>query len=214
MPRPVVVSLCDITGVMVEPWTRNGYEAVLVDPQHGDTRWDGRVMKAALTVEESLPFLAEILRTREVAAVFGFPPCKDLAVSGARWFSAKREYDPMFQAKAVAVAEQCRTFGAVSGAPYFVENPMSVLTSVWGEPDHTFNPYDYTLIAPEDNYPKLTCLWTGNDFRMPKPQRNTSLGKPDDRIHLARNDKDRANTRSITPRGFAEAVYAANRKGD
>ena len=44
----------------------------------------------------------------------------------------------------VAVAEQCRTFGRASGAPWFVENPVSILAGVFGPPTHTFNPCDYT----------------------------------------------------------------------
>ena len=32
---PTVVSLCDLTGHMVQPWVDAGYHAVLIDPQHG-----------------------------------------------------------------------------------------------------------------------------------------------------------------------------------
>lgn len=95
----------------------------------------------------------------------GFPPCTDMAVSGAQWFARKYEADHLFQAKAVSVAEQCRVIGEMSGVPYMVENPVSVLSNVFGKPSHTFNPCDYTRYAPEDNYTKKTCLWTGGDSR-------------------------------------------------
>jgi hypothetical protein len=29
-----VISLCDLTGNMTQPWVESGYNAVLVDPQH------------------------------------------------------------------------------------------------------------------------------------------------------------------------------------
>ena len=30
-----ILSLCDLTGNFVRPWVEAGYDAVLVDPQHG-----------------------------------------------------------------------------------------------------------------------------------------------------------------------------------
>lgn len=205
-----VISLCDITGHMAQPWVEAGYHAVLVDPQHVISREDGRIERIAETVEGAMPRLAQILQRQHVAAVFAFPPCTDMAVSGARWFASKREADPMFQAKAVAVAEQCRTIGRLSGAPWFVENPVSVLSRVFGKPDHWFHPADFTAFEPGDNYTKRTNLWTGGGFIMPAPARDASLGAPDDRIHKAPPGPDRENFRSATPLGFARAVFAAN----
>ena len=205
-----VVSLCDLTGHMVQPWVDAGYHAVLIDPQHGTSSIEGRVTRLALTVDGAMPFLSDLFRDFGIAAVFAFPPCTDMAVSGARWFASKREADPMFQAKAVAVAEQCRTIGRLSGAPWFVENPVSVLSRVFGKPDHWFHPADFTAFEPGDNYVKRTNLWTGGGFVMPAPARDASLGAPDDRIHKAPPGPDRENFRSATPLGFARAVFAAN----
>lgn len=205
-----VISLCDLTGNMVQPWLEAGYSAFLVDPQHGTTRIEGKVTKFAGTIEDAMTELGELLRSGDVAMVFGFPPCTDMAVSGARWFESKRAKDAMFQAKAVMVAEQCRTIGRLSGAPYMVENPVSVLASAFGKPQHTFHPADYTAYEPGDNYTKKTCLWTGGGFIMPAPAKDASLGAPDNRIHFASPGPERANFRSATPMGFARAVFAAN----
>jgi hypothetical protein len=209
-----VVSLCDLTGNMTAPWVAAGYRAVLVDPQHGTTRQEGPVLKLAGTVEDAMPYLGELIRDGAVAMVFGFPPCTDMAVSGARWFAAKRERDPMFQAKAVMVAEQCRTLGRLSGAPWMVENPVSVLASAFGKPQHTFHPADFTAWEPADNYTKKTCLWVGGGFTMPQPARDATLGKPDNRIHFASPGPERANFRSATPMGFARAVFDANARAE
>lgn len=211
MSRPTIVSLCDLTGNFVQPWVDAGYDAILVDPQHGESTSDGRVTRLAMTVDEALPHLGNVIRHNRIAFVAGWPPCTDMAVSGARWFEAKRKADPMFQAKAVAVAEQCRTFGQLSGAPWLVENPVSVLRRVFGRPSHTFNPADYTAFEPADNYSKRTCLWTGGGFVMPPVARDESLGEPDNRIHFASPGPERANFRSATPMGFARAVFEANR---
>jgi len=210
-----VISLCDLTGNMVTPWVEAGYNVVLVDPQHGTTRTQtmpngATITRFAGTVEDAMPLIAALITAGVVAAVFGFPPCTDMAVSGARWFEAKRAADRMFQAKAVMVAEQCRTIGRLSGAPYMVEKPVSVLASAFGKPQHTFHPADFTAYEPGDNYTKKTCLWTGGGFVMPTPAKDSLLGAPDNRIHFASPGPERANFRSATPMGFARAVFDAN----
>lgn len=207
-----VISLCDLTGNMTTPWVEAGYRAILVDPQHGVTTMDDKVTRFAGTIEDAADYLGHVIRTHDIAMVFGWPPCTDMAVSGARWFETKRAADRMFQAKAVMVAEQCRTIGRLSGAPWFVENPVSVLASAFGKPQHTFHPADFTALEPGDNYTKKTCLWTGGGFIMPAPEKDPSLGAPDNRIHFASPGPERANFRSATPMGFARAVFAANHR--
>jgi hypothetical protein len=204
-----VISLCDLTGNMVQPWVDAGYRAILVDPQHGHTHSDGPIVRFAGTVEDWLtsPFASGYRRPE---AVFAFPPCTQLAGSGARWWAAKRAEDFMFQAKAVAVAEQCRTIGRLSGAPWMVENPVGALSRVFGKPSHAFDPCDYTAFEPADNYTKKTCLWTGGGFVMPQPARDLALGAPDDRIHRASPGPERENFRSATPLGFSRAVFDAH----
>lgn len=213
--RNIVISLCDLTGALVKPWTDAGYDAILVDPQHGETSTEvlpngATVTRLANTIDEAFTELGEVIRSGNVAFVAGFPPCTDMAVSGSRWFASKRAADAQFQSKAAIVAEQCRTLGELSGAPYFVENPVSVLSSIFGKPQHTFHPHDFTAFEPADNYTKKTCLWTGGGFRMPEPQRDITLGAPDDRIHKAPPGPERMNFRSATPMGFARAVFEAN----
>lgn len=208
--RNVYVSLCDITLNGCLPWIEAGYEVVAVDPQHGTTSTVDGVTRFAGTIEDAMPLIGSLLAEGRIAFVAGYPPCTDLAVSGARWFETKRAADKMFQAKAVMVAEQCRTIGRLSGAPWFVENPVSVLSSAFGKPQHTFHPADYTAYEPGDNYTKKTCLWTGGGFIMPAPEKDPTLGDPDNRIHMAPPGPERANFRSATPMGFARAVFAAN----
>lgn len=161
MTRGTIISLCDLTGAMVAPWVEAGHRAVLVDPQHGTSRDDGKIERIAGTVLDAMPRLGEIIRTERVVLVAGFPPCTDVAVSGSRWFADKAAKDQHFQAKAALVAEQCRTLGMASGAPWFFENPASVFSSIFGKPCQTFHPWHFSQLEPADIYTKLTCLWTG-----------------------------------------------------
>lgn len=50
--RATILCLCDLTGVMARPWVEHGYQAVLVDPQHGCDHEDGAYLKLACTIEE------------------------------------------------------------------------------------------------------------------------------------------------------------------
>lgn len=200
MTKDAIISLCDYTGIFTQPWRDAGYKAIHIDPQRDDNG----------TILEMIPVIREAVLSGRVAFVAGFPPCTDVAVSGSRHFAAKRDKDIHFQAKAALVAEQCRMIGEISGAPWFFENPVSVFSSIFGKPNYTFNPHDYTGYCDNDNYTKKTCLWTGGGFVMPKPLRDLSLGLPDDRIHKAPPGPNRANFRSATPVGFARAVFESN----
>lgn len=223
----IAIFLCDITGKMGEPWAAAGYDLILVDPQHPagvhstfarpfeggiSTVRNPIITKVGHIIDapETWEVLREAIHTGNVAFVAGFPPCTDLAVSGARWFESKRQADPAVQFKAMHVVWQCQIIGELSGAPWFAENPVSQISSLWRKPDHSFNPSDFTGHCANDNYTKKTCLWTGGGFVMPSPFRDLTLGAPDDRIHKAPPGPERANFRSATPMGFAQAVFLAN----
>ena len=45
---------------------------------------------------------------------------------------------------------------------------------------------------------------------MPPPERDYTLGPPDDRIHKAQPGPERANIRSASPMGFCRAVFKSN----
>lgn len=91
-----------------------------------------------------------------------------------------------------------------------IENPVSAVSTYWRKPDYTFNPCDYGgyLTPPDDAYTKRTCLWTGNGFAMPKPKPVKPV--EGSRMHSLGPSTDRAALRSITPQGFARAVFEAN----
>ncbi len=213
--KGTIISLCDLTGNIVEPWVHAGYNALLIDPQHEKSRTEqvngyGKITKIANVIDSKESWEA-IRKVENPVFLAAFPPCTDVAVSGARWFKDKREKDPAFQIKAALVAGQCKNIGNMLNVPWFFENPVSVFSNIFGKPNYTFHPHDFTGYCHDDNYTKKTCLWTGNGFLMPAPYRNSLLGEPDDRIHKASPGLGRANFRSATPRGFSTAVYLANK---
>jgi hypothetical protein len=202
MRRSIVISLFDRTMNMVAPWALAGFLCYCVDfaHPHGEKR-EGNIVRVGADVRKWLPPFAP------VKIVFAFPPCTDVAVSGARWFHDKGIGSligalQLFEA-AIRIAEWPR-------APYMIENPVSTISTYWRKPDSMFDPCDYGgyLDPPGDAYTKRTCLWTGNGFVMPKPKRVPPV--EGSRMHRLAPSPDRAAKRSVTPKGFAQAVFEAN----
>lgn len=198
--KPIVLSLCDRTGVMVAPWLEAGYECWIVDLQHpkGETR-DGRLVRVgADLVRGWLP------PRREVVAAFAFPACTNLSASGARWFQSKGLRGLI---DGLELVERCREILEWTDAPWMLENPVGTLSTYWRKPDYTFQPWQYG-----DLYTKKTCLWTGNGFVMPAAIHGVEPEGVKPLIHHMPPSADRGDKRSITPAGFAQAVFNANHK--
>ena len=237
--KGVIISLCDLTGVMVAPWVDGGYDAVLVDPQHPtgvsvEPSCSGAlIVRVGAVVDSSVTWggVRALIHGGAVVFISGFPVCTQLAVSGTARWADKRVADPHFQAKAMALVHECRVIGELSGAPYFFENPVSAISSIYRKPDHAFHPNEYGGYLPEDDchplypdyfpprdaYGKKTCLWAGGGFVMPERRsvpfaEGQTDGQGQSKAHNklgGKSDKTK-NIRSATPRGFAMAVYLAN----
>ncbi|WP_444886722.1 hypothetical protein [Microbulbifer sp. JMSA008] len=211
MKKDIAVFLFDLTGKMAEPWLNAGYECWIVDIQHPESYENqgitdcGNLKKVHANLLR--PWLPPFERER-IAFVAAFPPCDHLAVSGARWFKGK---GLRLLSDSISMFATAAEFCEWSGAPYLIENPVSNIASHWRKSDYRFQPYQFTSFCLEDNYNKLTCLWVGGGFIMPEPSRAQGLDEPDNRIHTCAPGPDRANLRSETPRGFAQAVFEANR---
>lgn len=204
------IFLFDLSGVMAQPWLEAGYDCWTVDTQHppayatAGVTTEGRLHKVHHDLTR--PWLCPIPRER-IAFACAFPPCDHLAVSGARWFRGK---GLRLLARSIELFATAAEFCEWAGAPYFIENPVSNIASHWRKADHTFSPHHFTAWHPEDNYTKKTCLWTGHGFVMPDGLMAEGLSLPDDRIHKCPPGPDRHNIRSLTPMGFARAVFDAN----
>lgn len=197
-----VLSLCDHSGNAVRPWAEAGYNCICVDLKHEGISQEGNITFICADVRKwKLP-------QKDYAFVFAFPPCTDLAVSGARWMQAK---GLKALANAIEIVAACADICEASGAPYVLENPISTLATYWRKPDYIFDPCEFAgyLENPElEAYTKKTCLWVGNGFRMPDPRPVFPvLGS---KMHRLPPGPGRAELRAITPQGFSLAVYLAN----
>ena len=201
--KPIILSLFDLTGNMVRPWVDSGnYEGICVDLEPAPNEPGITHLQA-----DMLEWVPDREIIDRVAFVASFPPCTDIAVSGAKHFKNKGLGR---LSKAIELFSKAVFWGEWFGKPYFVENPVSTISSYYRKPDFLFHPWEYSGYCMDDCYTKKTCLWTGNGFVMPEPNHPHGI-EPDDRIHKAPPGPNRANFRSATPMGFARAVYEANK---
>ena len=207
-----MISCFDLTGTFVEPWADAGYECHIVDIQHPKKRaTEGNVTRWGMDVREwEKTFFSEHAnKVERVVFCSFFPPCTDLAVSGARWFQQKELDNPGTRRRAMGLIYWSERMGKKFDCPYFIENPVSVISSEWRKPDFWFHPYEFGAYSggSDDGYTKKTCLWTGGGFELPEKKAILLDKKTADRIWKMPPSAERQNLRSKTPQGFARAVF-------
>lgn len=211
MTTSVVLSLFDRTGNMVKPWAQDGYECWCVDTQHtpGVTKLGNIIQLGADILSWEPPNVSYITGDAvQFVAVFGFPPCTHLAASGAWCWKGK---GLKALAEAIGLVARCADICNAYDAPWMIENPVGALSSHWRKPDFYFDPCDYAGYLDNcdvDAFTKRTCLWTGNNFIM--PEKKPVQPQPGNRTLSFSPSAQRQNLRSVTPEGFAKAVFLAN----
>lgn len=127
--------------------------------------------------------------------IIAFPPCTDLAVSGARWFAEKRANGQ--QAASIAF------FMAIANAPckrIAIENPIGIMSRLWRKPDQIIQPWQFG-----HGETKATCLWLKN-LPLLKPT-NIVEGR-EQKVWKMPPSPERAKLRSKTYEGIAAAMAA------
>lgn len=206
--RGLVLSLCDRTGVMVQPWLDAGYECWIVDVKHeqGFNSVPTRGSLYTLGDDVRSLHLGWIRRLgRYPLIVFAFPPCTDLANSGNR-YKRDKGLEALHDALGLVIA--CKRICEASGAPWMIENPIGSLSTYWRKPDATFQPWEYT--TPKEK--KRTCLWAGNNFVIPAREVFDEPADVCESVWRMPPSADRGDKRSVTPAGFARAVFEANHR--
>ena len=138
--------------------------------------------------------------------IIAFPPCTDLASSGAAWFEQKRK-----DGRQKTSIDFFMLFTQLNCEKVVIENPVGIMSTVYRKPDQIVQPYQYG-----DPYEKRTCLWLKNVPQL-KP---TNLVKPPQRsVYVSgktmptwyanansKTNAERSKIRSKTFIGMAKAM--------
>lgn len=84
--------------------------------------------------------------------IIAHPPCTDLAVSGARWFSEKRKNGQ--QQRSINFFMR---FTDLKCPKVVIENPICIMSTLYRKPDQIIQPWQFG-----HPYTKSTCLWLKN----------------------------------------------------
>lgn len=143
--------------------------------------------------------------------IIAFPPCTDLAASGARHFARKRADGTQERSKQFFLRftnAKCKRIA--------IENPVGIMSTCYRKPDQIIQPWQFG-----ENYQKTTCLWFVGDLSKLIP---TVTKKPNFQYHTwidkngkqkrqtqwyydtRRQGKRRGKVASKTPQGLANAM--------
>ena len=179
-----ILVACEESQVVTKEFRRLGHEAYScdIDPcSGGHPEWHLK--------QNVLPLLKE---DWDMAILF--PPCTDLASSGARWFKEKQKDGR--QQKSI---DFFMLFTKLDHIPkVIIENPIGIMSTHYRKPDQIIQPWQYG-----HGETKATCLWLKGVEKL-KPT-NIVEGR-EQRIWNMAPGPDRAKERSKTYYGVAEAM--------
>ena len=146
------------------------------------------------------------LLDQEWDMVIAFPPCTHLAVSGAKWFEAKRADGRQQQG-----IDFFMLFANCQVPKVAIENPVGIMSTEWRKPDQAIQPYQFG-----EPFSKKTCLWLkGLPLLVPTKLVDRgefvtySSGKSMPKWYAdayGLKPKERAKMRSRTFQGIADAI--------
>ena len=125
--------------------------------------------------------------------IIAFPPCTDLAVSGARYFKQKQADGR--QQKSI---EFFMKFVNAECERIAIENPIGIMSTHYRKPDQIVHPWMFG-----HGETKATCLWLKN---LPKLKPTNIVDGREQRIWKMPPSPDRAKKRSKTFLGIAKAM--------
>ena len=179
-----VLVACEESQAVTKAFRKLGIEAFSCDIQDqsgGHPEW--HIKEDVLTV----------IQNQRWDAIIAFPPCTDLAVSGARWFKEKQ-----------ADGRQQRSIGffmaiASADCPLIaIENPIGIMSSHYRKPDQIIQPWMFG-----HGETKATCLWLKG---LPRLVPTDIVEGREQRIWKIPPSADRGKLRSKTYQGIADAM--------
>lgn len=176
-----VLVACEFSGVVRDAFMKRGHEALscdLLPTERPGPHYQG-------DVRDLLHYPWDLL--------IAHPPCTDLAVSGARHFQEKR-----LDGRQQAATSFFMMLATVSIPRIAVENPVSVMSTLYRKPDQIIQPWQFG-----HGETKATCLWLRGLLPL-QPTRIVEGREP--KTWRMPPGPDRGRERSRTYQGIADAM--------
>ena len=178
-----VLVACEESQTVCKAFRARGHEAYSCDIQEcsgGHPEWH---LKQDVT-----PLLKE-----SWDMIIAFPPCTDLAVSGARWFAEKRK-----DGRQQSSIDFFMQFVNADCEQIAIENPIGIMSRLYRKPDQIIQPWQFG-----HGETKATCLWLKG---LPPLKPTNIVDGREQRIWRMPPGPERAKERSKTFQGIAEAM--------
>lgn len=178
-----ILVACEESQEVTKKFREKGHEAYscdILDCSGGHPEWHIK--------GDVLPYL-----NQKWDMLIAFPPCTDLAVSGAKWFEEKRK-----DGRQQRSINFFMKFANADCDKIVIENPIGIMSTLWRKPDQIIQPWQFG-----HGETKATCLWLKGLDKL-KPT-NIVEGR-EQRIWKMPPSKDRAKLRSKTFPGIAQAM--------
>lgn len=178
-----ILIACEFSGVVREAFRKRGHDASSCDLLPADDyqlkHWQCDVL--------------DLLDVEKFNMMIAFPPCTDLASSGARWFKEKqadgRQHDSIDFFMSLANADIPKIA---------IENPIGIMSTYYRKPDQIIQPWQFG-----HGETKATCLWLKG---LPKLKPTNIVDGREQRIWKMAPSPHRAKERSRTFQGIANAM--------
>ena len=183
MKQMRILVACEESQAVTKELRRLGHEAYSCDIQEcsgGHPEWHLRV--------DAL----ELLKMKW-DMILAFPPCTNLAVSGARYFAEK-----IADGRQQASIDFFMAFANARCERIAIENPIGIMSSKWRKPDQIIQPWQFG-----HGETKATCLWLRG---LPPLQPTDIVEGREQRVWKMPPSADRAKLRSKTFPGIARAM--------
>lgn len=178
-----ILVACEESQAVTIELRRLGHEAYSCDIQEcsgGHPEWHLQ--------QDVIPLLRE-----KWDMIIAFPPCTDLAVSGARWFPQKRA-----DGRQQRSIEFFMQFVNADCQKVAIENPIGIMSSEYRKPDQIIQPWMFG-----HGETKATCLWLKG---LPPLTPTNIVGGREQRVWRMAPGPERAKQRSKTFPGIARAM--------
>ncbi len=218
MNKKMILDLCGGTGSWSRPYKEAGYDVeVLTLPAWDVTKVEFESNAMEFIRQDTHYLDTKCVLYKDIYGILAAPPCTEFSIAKG---NQPRNLEAALEVvnSCIRIIHSCRLKGNLKF--WALENPRGLLRQFLGIPHFTFEHWEYgnEQIKPTDIWgyfkePAKTVKVKPEQLTVKFGTRTNGRGwaKPECPEEYKHMNLNRAAIRAITPQGFAEAFYKANR---